>query len=45
MNEAAALGPDYNIFSVGNSVVPTAPAFVSYTPARYLLPFEEFPHF
>ena len=46
MNEAAAaLGPDYNIFSAGNSVVPTAPAFVSYTPASYLRPCEEFPHF
>ena len=43
--QAAALGAGYNIFSAGNSVVPTPPAFVSYTPARYLRPFDLFPHF
>jgi pimeloyl-ACP methyl ester carboxylesterase len=41
--EAAALGPDYNIFASGSTVVPTAPAFTSYTPARYLRPFDLFP--
>jgi len=40
--EAAALGPQYNIFAGGSSVVPTAPAFISYTPARYLRPFDLF---
>jgi pimeloyl-ACP methyl ester carboxylesterase len=38
--EAAALGPQYNIYEAGTSVVPTAPAFTSYTPARYLRPFD-----
>src|SRR5215468_5097974 len=37
--QAAALGPQLNIFSAGGAVVPTAPAFVSYSPARYLRPF------
>ena len=41
--EAAALGPDYNIYSVNNTVYPTPPAFTSYTPARYLRPFDLFP--
>jgi pimeloyl-ACP methyl ester carboxylesterase len=46
MNEqAAALGPQYNIFSAGGQVVPTAPAFISYSPARYLRPFDLFPRF
>ena len=46
-DEAAALGADYNIFLVSGQQVatPTAPAFISYSPARYLRPFEEFPHF
>jgi len=44
-DEAAALGAGYNIFSVSGSVVPTAPAFVSYSPARYLRPFDLFPRF
>jgi pimeloyl-ACP methyl ester carboxylesterase len=43
--EAAALGATYNIFSVNNTVYPTAPAFISYTPARYLRPFDLFGHF
>src|SRR5215468_9543330 len=37
--QAAALGPQLSIFSAGGAVVPTAPAFVSYSPARYLRPF------
>jgi pimeloyl-ACP methyl ester carboxylesterase len=40
--QAAALGPQYNIFASGSSVVPTAPEFISYTPARYLRPFDLF---
>jgi len=38
--DAAALGPQFNVFSAGTSLVPTAPAFTSYTPARYLRPFD-----
>ena len=46
-SQAAALdanpgNPIYNIFSVGTKLVPTAPAFISYTPARYLRPFNLF---
>ena len=41
--QAAALGPQLNIFSVGGAVTPTAPAFISYSPARYLRPFNLFP--
>jgi pimeloyl-ACP methyl ester carboxylesterase len=35
--EAAALGPAYNVFTGATNV---APAFISYTPARYLRPFD-----
>ena len=38
--QAAALGPQFNIFTGG---IATAPAFVGYTPARYLRPFNLFP--
>jgi pimeloyl-ACP methyl ester carboxylesterase len=38
--EAAALGPELNIFSAGSGVVATAPAFTSYQPAPYLRPFD-----
>jgi pimeloyl-ACP methyl ester carboxylesterase len=38
--EATALGPQDNIYSVGGIVYPTAPAFTSYTPARYLRPYD-----
>jgi len=41
--QAAALGPQLNIFSSGGAVAPTAPAFLSYSPARYLRPFNLFP--
>jgi pimeloyl-ACP methyl ester carboxylesterase len=37
---AAALGPQFNIFAVGNQVVPTAPAFLPYRPDPYLRPFD-----
>jgi pimeloyl-ACP methyl ester carboxylesterase len=46
MNKAAAaLGPQFNIFSTGGKVTPTAPAFISYRPAKYLRPFNLFPQF
>ncbi len=38
--QAATLGPQFNIFTGG---IATAPAFVSYAPARYLRPFNLFP--
>jgi dienelactone hydrolase len=38
--QATALGPQFNIFTGG---IATAPAFVSYSPARYLRPFNLFP--
>src|SRR5581483_9912389 len=44
-NAAAALGPGLNIFTSGGKIVPTAPAFISYRPARYLRPFNLFPRF
>jgi hypothetical protein len=36
---AAALGPKFNIFVVNGKVVPTPPAFIHFTPAPYLRPF------
>jgi pimeloyl-ACP methyl ester carboxylesterase len=41
--QAAALGPQLNIFSAGGTVAATPPAFLSYSPARYLRPFNLFP--
>jgi len=38
--QAAALGPRYNIFVLGGSVVPAAPSFLLYRPAPYLRPFD-----
>jgi pimeloyl-ACP methyl ester carboxylesterase len=43
--EAAALPSSLNVFAVSQpsgppTLVPTAPAFISYTPARYLRPFD-----
>jgi pimeloyl-ACP methyl ester carboxylesterase len=38
--DAAALGPQYNVYEAGTSLAPTAPAFTSYAPARYLRPFD-----
>ena len=37
--QAAALGPDDNIFATGSGVSPAAPAFVRYQPAPELRPF------
>ncbi len=39
-SQAAALGPQYNIFSVNNQVQAAAPAFTEYRPAPYLRPFD-----
>jgi pimeloyl-ACP methyl ester carboxylesterase len=39
-SQAAALGPEYNIYSASGGIVPTAPAFVSYRPAPYLRPYD-----
>src|SRR5436190_21732264 len=41
--QAAALGPQLNIFSADGAVAATPPAFLSYSPARYLRPFNLFP--
>jgi pimeloyl-ACP methyl ester carboxylesterase len=41
--QAAAMGPQLNIFSAGGGVTATPPAFLSYSPARYLRPFNLFP--
>jgi pimeloyl-ACP methyl ester carboxylesterase len=38
--QAAALGPQYNIFQVGTTVAPAPPAFLRYRPAPYLRPFD-----
>ncbi len=38
--QAAALGPQDNIFEVGTIIKPTAPAFLRYRPAPYLRPFD-----
>ena len=43
--QAAALGPQLNIFSSGGAVVSTPPAFIRYSPAAYLRPFNLFPRF
>lgn len=37
---AAALGPEYNVFASGTTTVATAPAFVAYQPAPYLRPYD-----
>jgi pimeloyl-ACP methyl ester carboxylesterase len=42
--DAAALGPEFNIFEVGTIIVPVPPAFIDYTPAPYLRPFDAFAH-
>jgi pimeloyl-ACP methyl ester carboxylesterase len=41
--QAAALGPQLNIFSASGGVTATPPAFLSYSPARYPRPFNLFP--
>ena len=38
--EAAELGPQLNVFTSGGALVATPAAFISYTPAPYLRPFD-----
>jgi hypothetical protein len=40
--EAAALGPNLNIFAAGGAIVPTPPAFVDTFPGFYPRPFDAF---
>jgi pimeloyl-ACP methyl ester carboxylesterase len=40
--EAAALGPNFNIFAAGGAIVPTPPAFVDTFPGFYPRPFDAF---
>jgi pimeloyl-ACP methyl ester carboxylesterase len=44
-NEAAALGTGLNVFTSGGKLVGTPAAFISYTPAQYLRPFDLSPAF
>ncbi len=37
--KAAALGPKFNIFGSNGQIVPTAPAFIHFSPTPYLRPF------
>jgi hypothetical protein len=38
--DAAALGPELNVFTSGSQLVPTAPAFTDFRPAQFLRPFD-----
>jgi pimeloyl-ACP methyl ester carboxylesterase len=38
---SAALGPKYNVFISGSSLVATPPGFLAYTPPQYLRPFDK----
>ncbi len=38
--QAAALGPQYSIFSVNGQIEPAPPAFIPYQPDQYLRPFD-----
>jgi alpha-beta hydrolase superfamily lysophospholipase len=40
--EAATLGPNFNIFAVGSTIVPTPPAFDPFHPAEFLREFDAF---
>ncbi len=42
--EATALGPTFNVFSVGGNIVPTPSAFVSFKPTVFLRPFNARSH-
>lgn len=42
-NEAAALGPNFNVFLVGGMIVPVPPAFDHFKPAPFLRPFDAGP--
>ncbi len=37
--EAASLGSQFNIYAVGSTIYPTAPAFVAFQPTQFLRPF------
>jgi hypothetical protein len=39
-DRAAALGPTYNVFAVGGTVVPTAPGYIDFEPTPFLRPFD-----
>ena len=41
---AAALGPEFNVFLSGSTVVAIPPAFIDFVPAPYLRPFDGGPH-
>jgi hypothetical protein len=41
---AAALGPEFNVYLSGSTVVATPPAFIDFVPAPYLRPFDEGSH-
>jgi hypothetical protein len=38
--EATNFGPSLNVFTSGSSLVPTAPEFISFSPTKYLRPFD-----
>jgi hypothetical protein len=40
-SEAIALGPDFNIFPAGNTIVATSPAFVDFLSGPYPRPFDD----
>jgi pimeloyl-ACP methyl ester carboxylesterase len=41
LNAAATqLGPGFNLFAVGNQIVPTPPAFLHFKPTKFLRPFD-----
>jgi hypothetical protein len=42
-SDAAALGPEFNVIAVGSGTVAAAPAYASFSPTRYLRPFDLFP--
>jgi pimeloyl-ACP methyl ester carboxylesterase len=41
---ATSLGPTYNVFSSGGTLVPTPPAYLDFTPPPYLRPFNRPAH-
>src|SRR6202041_3298054 len=42
--DAASLGPQFNNYAVGTTRVSTPPAFIDFTPAPFLRPFDAFAH-
>jgi pimeloyl-ACP methyl ester carboxylesterase len=43
-NEAAALGPQFNVLFINGKVVPVAPAFLQFSPLQFLRVFDAFTH-